>query len=72
MPLDLIYITNNPAVALIAEKNGVDRIMVDLEQLGKEERQKNINSVKSHHFIGDIKEVAEVLTKSRLLVRINP
>lgn len=72
MPLDLIYITNDPAVALIAEKNGVDRVMVDLEQLGKEERQKNINSVKSHHFIGDVKEVAAVLTKSRLLVRINP
>ena len=72
MPLDLIYITNDPAVALIAEKNGVDRVMVDLEQLGKEERQKNINSVKSRHFIGDVKKVAEVLTKSRLLVRINP
>lgn len=72
MPLDLIYITNNPAVARIAEENDVDRIMVDLETLGKEERQKNMNSVKSKHSISDIKAVAEVLTKSRLLVRINP
>lgn len=72
MPLDLIYITNNPVVAQIAEENGVDRIMVDLEKIGKEERQKNLNSVKSNHTIEDIAEVAKVLHKSRLLVRINP
>ena len=72
MPLDLIYITNKPAVALIAEQNGVDTIMVDLEVLGKEERQKHLNSVKSHHCISDIRAVAQVLTKSKLLVRINP
>lgn len=72
MPLELIYITNNPAVARIAEENDVDRIMVDLETLGKEERQKHQNSVKSHHSVNDIKAVAEVLTKSEMLVRINP
>lgn len=72
MSLNLIYITNQPSVALIAEQNGVDRVMVDLEVLGKEERQKNLNSVKSHHNIADIKAVAEVLKKAQLLVRINP
>ena len=55
MKLKLMYITNNPIVALIAEKNGVDRIWIDLETLGKEERQIGINSVKSHHSIEDIK-----------------
>ena len=44
MALELMYITNSPAVALIAEKNGVDRIWIDLETLGKEERQKNMKS----------------------------
>lgn len=72
MSLNLIYITNQPAVALIAEQNGVDRIMVDLEVIGKEERQKNQNSVKSHHTVADIKAVAEMLRKAQLLVRINP
>lgn len=72
MPLDLIYITNNPSGARIAEENDVDRIMVDLETLGKGERQKNMNTVKSNHTIEDIKAVAQVLTRSRLLVRINP
>lgn len=72
MSLSLMYITNNPQIALIAEKNGVDRIWIDLETLGKEERQKNMNTVKSHHTIDDIKTVSEVLTASELLVRINP
>lgn len=69
--LKLMYITNNPCVALIAEKNGVERIWVDLETLGKEERQKNMNSVKSHHSIEDISIVSNVLTRSQTMVRVN-
>lgn len=72
MPLNLIYITNRSEVALIAESNGVQRIMVDMETLGKEERQKNMNTVKSHHTVEDVAAIAKVLTKSELLVRINP
>ena len=72
MALNLIYITNRPEIALIAEMNGVQRIMVDMETLGKEERQKNMNSVKSHHVVADVEAIAKVLTKSELLVRINP
>lgn len=72
MSLSLIYITNIPAVALIAEKNGVDRIMVDLETIGKEERQKNMNTVKSHHTVTDVATISNLLTKSEMLVRINP
>lgn len=70
--LKLMYITNNPHVALIAQKYGVDRIWIDLETLGKEERQKNINSVKSHHTISDIKEISPLLNNSEMLVRVNP
>ncbi len=72
MALELMYITNNPAVALIAEKNGVQRIWIDLETLGKEERQKNMNSVKSHHTIHDVEVISNMLTTSTLMVRINP
>ena len=72
MPLNLIYITNLPEVALIAERNGADRIMVDLETLGKEERQKNMNTVKSHHKISDIADISNSLSRSETLVRINP
>lgn len=72
MPLTVFYITNNPDVALIAESAGVDRIWVDLETLWKEERQKGINSVKSHHTVQDVAALASVLTKAELLVRVNP
>ena len=70
--LTLMYITNNPDVAQIAEKNGVQRVWIDLETLGKEERQKNLNTVKSHHTIRDIQVISNVLTTSELLVRVNP
>lgn len=70
--LTLMYITNNPVVAQIAEKNGVQRVWIDLETLGKEERQKNMNTVKSHHCIHDIEVISNVLTTSELLVRVNP
>jgi len=72
MPLCLMYITNTPEVALIAEKYGVDRIWIDLETLGKEERQKSINSVKSNHVISDIAKIKPLLTTSEMLVRVNP
>jgi len=72
MPLKLMYITNDPDVALVAEKYGVDRVWVDLETLGKEERQKNINSVKSRHTVEDIASIKPLLTKSEMLVRVNP
>ena len=47
--LTLMYITNSPEIALIAQANGVQRVWVDLETLGKEERQKGRNTVKSNH-----------------------
>lgn len=72
MPLKLMYITNSPQIASIAQKYGVDRIWVDLESLGKEERQRNIDSVKSLHRIDDIKRIVPVLNESELLVRVNP
>jgi len=72
MPLTLMYITNDENVALIAEKYGVDRIWIDLETLGKEERQKGMNTVKSKHSIEDIKRIKPLLHSSELMVRINP
>lgn len=72
MALTLMYITNDKDVALIAEKYGVDRIWIDLETLGKEERQKGMNTVKSKHSIDDIRRIAPILTTSEMLVRVNP
>ncbi len=72
MSLKLMYITNRTDVAEIAQKNGVDRIFVDMEYIGKEERQGGVDSVKNSHTIADVKAVRSVLKKTELLVRVNP
>lgn len=72
MPLKLMYITNNPITAQIAQKAGVDRIWVDMEYIGKELRQGGMNTVQNHHTIEDIKRIREVVTTSQLMVRVNP
>ena len=72
MPIKMMYITNNTKVAKIAEENTVDRIWVDLEYMGKDIRQKNINSVKSNHTINDVTSIRDALHKADLLVRVNP
>ena len=72
MSLKFMYITNRPDVAAIADKYGVDRVWIDLETLGKQERQANVDSVKSHHEISDVSEVKPVLKNAELLVRVNP
>ncbi|WP_105106702.1 aldolase/citrate lyase family protein [Streptococcus suis] len=72
MGLTLMYITNQLDVALIAEKYGVERIWVDLETLGKAERQKNMDTVQSQHKISDIRLISSKLTTSEMLVRVNP
>ena len=72
MALKLMYITNNPDVAMIAEQAGVDWIFVDLEYIGKADRQGGMDTVQSHHTIEDIASVRKVVKKSKLLVRCNP
>jgi len=72
MPLKLMYITNKPGIAKIAEENTVDRIWVDLETMGKAERQRFVNSVKSNHTMEDVSVIRSALTKAHLLVRVNP
>ncbi len=72
MALKLMFATNNPQVALIAQAYGVDRIWVDLETLGKEERQGHMDSLKSHHSVADIAQIAPLLDRSEMFVRINP
>ncbi len=72
MPLKLMYITNRPDIALIAERAGVDRIFVDLEYIGKNLRQGGMDTVQNHHTPMDAAGIKQVLTKAELLVRINP
>ena len=72
MPIKLMYITNRLDVAQIAEKNGVDRIFIDMEYIGKAERQHGLDTVMNHHTIEDEIAIRKVITKSEVLVRVNP
>lgn len=70
--LKLMYITNRPEIAHIAEGSGVDRIFIDLETIGKQERQGWMDTVQSHHTLDDIVKIRETISTSELLVRSNP
>lgn len=70
--LKLMYITNRPDVAQIAESAGVDRIFVDLEYIGKRERQGGMDTVQSHHTVEDVRTIRSAIDKAELLVRVNP
>ena len=68
-----MYITNDPRVARIAVDAGVDRIFIDMEVLGKAERQGHVDSVKSHHVPEDIRRVrAAIGDCAEILARVNP
>lgn len=69
--LKLMFITNDPVIALGAEKAGVDRIFIDLETIGKAERQGGMDTVQSKHTIADVAAMRKVLTKAELFVRVN-
>ncbi len=72
MPLSLMYITNNPTTAQIAQEAGVDRVWIDMEYIGKNERQGGMNTVKNHHTIDDVKRLRPVVSSAELMVRVNP
>lgn len=72
MALKLMYITNRPEIARIAENAGVDRIFVDMEYIGKAERQHGMDTVQSHHTVEDIDTIKHTLCRAELLVRVNP
>lgn len=72
MALTLMYITNNPVTAQIAQKAGVDRIWIDMEYIGKGTRQGGMDTVQNHHTIEDIKRLRPVVTSAELMVRVNP
>lgn len=72
MALKLMYITCQPDIAQIAERSGVDRIFLDMEYIGKSFRQGGMDTVQCRHTYEDIKSVRRVISKSELLVRVNP
>ena len=70
--MNFMLITADPGLAHYAESCGVSRIFVDLERLGKWERQGHLDTYISQHKMEDVAQVKSVLDTSKLLVRLNP
>lgn len=70
--MDLIQITNDPALARQCDALPGMRLMVDLERLGKAERQAGRNTFISTHQLEDVGHIKAVLKNSVLMARVNP
>ncbi|GJL60844.1 MAG: hypothetical protein NPIRA03_37010 [Nitrospirales bacterium] len=68
----LTLFTNNVEIARLADEAGIDRIGLDLEVLGKIERQDPSKTWISDHLISEIPAVRRVLKNAQLFVRTNP
>lgn len=68
----LTLITNDPTLAQRADRAGVDRVGIDLERLGKADRQRGLASRLSEHTTDDLAAVAASLQRAELFVRVNP
>ncbi len=72
MSFELSLITNDLETVRIAEAAGVERILIDLERLGKRERQAGQNLFLSTHDEADVARIRGALRTARLTVRIDP
>ena len=70
--LKLMYITNRPEIAEIVENAGVERIFIDMEYIGKADRQGGMDTVQSYHTVEDIRAIKRILKKSQIMARCNP
>jgi hypothetical protein len=71
-PMQLMMIVSDPEIAEYAATHGVDRIFVDLECLGKQERQGHRDTWLSRHTFDDVVRVRQAIASRSLLVRLNP
>ncbi len=68
----LTLFTNDVELARRADAAGVNRIGLDLEMLGKTERQQHLNTWISDHEEKQLPVLRKALKKSKLFVRTNP
>lgn len=70
--MTFMMIVNNPDIAQFAHANGVARLFVDLEYMGKDIRQKGLDTWKSRQTAQDVTRIREAVPEGHLMVRINP
>ncbi len=71
--IKLMFITADASVATTVMNADVDRVFVDMEVIGKSERQGGMNTVQSKHSFDDLRNVKSIMPLDKeLLVRSNP
>ncbi|MFK8036330.1 MAG: hypothetical protein AB8B94_19520 [Hyphomicrobiales bacterium] len=70
--LDLLMIVDDAAIASYVSERGVDKLFVDLETLGKEERQGHLDTVRSVQTPETLTTIREAVPDAHVLVRVNP
>jgi citrate lyase beta subunit len=68
----LTLFTNDPALACAADRAGVDRIGIDIEQIGKAIRQQHLATWISDHAETDLAAIGPILQRAQLFARCNP
>ena len=64
--------TDDAALAARADAAGVDRVGIDIERLGKPERQRGLKTWISPHRIDALPRLRAAMPRSRLFARTNP
>lgn len=70
--LNLMLITGDAEVARYAFDSGIGTIFVDLEHLGKEERQGGKDTVMNRHTLAEAAAIRRAVPGAELLVRLDP
>ena len=68
----LTLFTNDPLLAVAADRAGVDRIGIDIERIGKPLRQGHLPTWISDHREEDLPDIRAALGMARLFARCNP
>lgn len=71
LKFNYIAITNVVEDALVLDRCGVQQIMVDTENLGKEDRQAGLNTVINAHKVDDVFKIKNSGVKAKVICRIN-
>ena len=70
--MQFFMIVNDAEIARFVAAKGVDRLFVDLEWMGKDKRQKGLDTWKSRQTPADVSRLREAVPEAHLLVRVNP
>jgi HpcH/HpaI aldolase/citrate lyase family protein len=71
-PFVLTLWTDDPDVARRADRAGIDRVGIDIERLGKAERQRGLGTWISPHRTEALDDVGAELSSAALFARVNP